>query len=114
MSRTLQCPRWLRRKGVLLAWGILLLAVIAVINAIDLRLVGSAMTWQAWLTTHSSYFLAWRILLYATTARGWLWMRKRVLAREPDPAPRLQLLCTEFAAVAALTALETLSLAQHG
>jgi len=114
MSRTLQCPRWLRRKGVLLAWSILLLAVIAVINAIDLRLVGSAMTWQAWLTTHSSYFLAWRILLYATTARGWLWMRKRVLAREPDPAPRLQLLCTEFAAVAALTALETLSLAQHG
>lgn len=114
MSRTLQCPRWLRRKGALLAWGILLLAVIAVINAIGLRLAGSALTWQAWLTTHSSYFLAWRILLYATTARGWLWMRKRVLAREPDPAPRLQLLCAEFAAVTALAVLETLSLAQHG
>lgn len=114
MSRTVHCPRWLRRKGALLAWGILLLAVIAVINAIGLRLAGSAMTWQAWLTTHSSYFLAWRVLLYATTARGWLWMRKRVLVREPDPAARLRLLCTEFAAVAALAVQETLSLAQHG
>ncbi|GLU39212.1 hypothetical protein [Pseudomonas sp. NBRC 100443] len=114
MSRTLQCPRWLRRKGALLAGGILLLAVIAVINAIGLRLAGSALTWQAWLTTHSSDFLAWRILLYATTARGWLWMRKRVLAREPDPATRLQLLCAEFAAVAALAVLEVSSLVQHG
>jgi len=114
VSRTVHVPRRLRRHGMLLTWGILLLAVIVVINAIGLRLAGSAMTWQAWLATHNSYFLAWRMLLYAATTRGWLWMRKRVLARDPAPATRRRLLCTELAAVAALAVLETLSLAQHG
>ncbi|UXJ50150.1 hypothetical protein [Pseudomonas citronellolis] len=113
MSLAVQCPKWLRRKGVLLVWSLLLLAVIAMINAVGIRLAADTMTWQAWLTAHNGYFLAWRLLLYAATARGWLWMRKRVLARESDAITRQRLLRAELAAVTALVVLETLSLAQH-
>lgn len=54
----------------------------------------------------SGYFLVWRLALYAATARGWLWMRRRLLAREPDPEARYRLIRTEVAGVAVIVALE--------
>lgn len=50
--------------------------------------------------------LVWRLALYAATARGWLWMRRRLLAREPDSEARYRLIRTEVVSVAAIVALE--------
>ena len=42
--------------------------------------------WEQWLAAASGYFLVWRLCLYGATACGWMWMRRRLLAREGDDA----------------------------
>ncbi|MNF57043.1 hypothetical protein D3C84_385550 [compost metagenome] len=96
----------LRRAGLVVLWALLVLLAAVATNVIGINLAGGIEGWQTWLTAHSNHFLAWRLLLYAGTAYGWIWMRRRVLAREPDAGTRRRLLRAEMAAVFAVAALE--------
>jgi len=51
-------------------------------------------------------------LLYAATAWGWLWMRRRLRAREPERAAGQRLLRAEVAAIVAVSVLEASLLMQ--
>lgn len=106
--------RWLssRRVGVALLWAVLLLIAAAVVNAVGIRIAGGIEGWQRWMAAQSGAFLAWRLLLYAVTAWGWLWMRRRLRAREPERAAGLRLLRAEVAAIVAVIALEASLLMQ--
>jgi hypothetical protein len=106
-------PAWLRmrrlfnrRVGYALLWAVLLLAVAIAVNLIGIRALGSIESWERWMSDHASYFLAWRLLLYAGIAYGWRWMHKRVIAREPGAESRKRLIRVEIAGVAALAVLE--------
>ncbi|HBO3145809.1 MULTISPECIES: hypothetical protein [Pseudomonas aeruginosa group] len=104
----------LRRAGLALLSALLVLLAAVAANVIGIHLAGGIDDWQAWLTAHSTYFLTWRLLLYAGTAYGWIWMRRRVLAREPDAGTRRRLLRAELAAVVAVAALELSPYLQAG
>ncbi|MCF6751913.1 hypothetical protein L3X16_04480 [Pseudomonas stutzeri] len=104
----------LRRACRVLLWALLVLLAAVVANVVGIHLAGGIDGWQAWLTTHSNHFLAWRLLLYAGTAWGWLWMRRRALEREPDAGTRRRLLRAEMAAVVAVVALELSPYLQAG
>jgi hypothetical protein len=105
MSMSTERPqRRLRRAGLVLLWVILLLVAAVAANVVGIHLAGGIEGWQQWLTAHTNHFLAWRLLLYAGTAWGWLWMRRRVLAREPGARQRL--LRAEITAVMTIAALE--------
>ncbi|MFZ4823969.1 MULTISPECIES: hypothetical protein [Pseudomonas] len=104
MSLTRRWPRHLRRAASITLWVILLLALAVAVNVLGIQLAGSIESWQQWLADHTGHFLVWRLLLYAATAWGWMWMRRRVLAREPGARQRL--LQAEIAAVMAVAALE--------
>ena len=101
--------RWLfnRRTGVMLAWTFLLIAIAVIVNLLGIRLVGSVENWQRWMHEHARFFLLWRLLLYAITVYGWLWMRRRLLAREPGNTTRQRLRRAEISAVLAVILLET-------
>lgn len=103
-----------RCAGLVLLWVVLLLAVAVVSNVIGIHLAGSIEGWQQWMTDHASYFQIWRLLLYAGTAWGWLWMRRRVLAREQGAGTQQRLLRAEIAAVFAVAALEISQFVQAG
>lgn len=93
-----------RGLGLALLWIFLLPAVTVAANFVGIHLAGGIEGWQQWLADHAGHFLAWRLLLYAGTAWGWIWMRRRVLAHEPGARQRL--LRTEIAAVVAIAAQE--------
>ncbi|MBX6317211.1 MULTISPECIES: hypothetical protein [Pseudomonadota] len=100
--------RWLfnRRVGRTLLWasGLLILAIVA--NVVGIRLAGSIEGWQRWMADHAGLFFVWRAVLYAGTVWGWLWMRRRLRAREPEGGAQQRLLRVEIAAVLAVIALE--------
>lgn len=100
--------RWLfnRRTGWIFLWTILLLATAITINLFGIRLAGSIDRWQAWMDEHAGFFFLWRLLLYAITVYGWLWMRKRLRNREPDKQACQRLTRMEIAAVLAILVLE--------
>ncbi|MCY1297322.1 hypothetical protein D9M70_467580 [compost metagenome] len=104
----------LRRAGLVVLGALLVLLAAVAANVVGLHLAGGIEGWQAWLTAHSNHFLAWRLLLYASTAYGWIWMRRRVLAREPDAGTRQRLLRAEMAAVVAVAAVDISPLLQAG
>jgi hypothetical protein len=70
--------------------------------------------WRQWMDAHAGWFLVWRLLLYAVTVYGWLWMRRRLHAREPEGGARQRLLRVEVAAVLAVVALEVSQFMQAG
>lgn len=96
----------LRRAGLVLLCSFLLLAVAVLINVVGISMAGSIENWQQWLAEHANLFLAWRLLLYAGTVRGWIWMRRRLLARQPEASARQRLLRAEITAALAIAALE--------
>ncbi|MDM9652395.1 hypothetical protein QU755_13090 [Pseudomonas wenzhouensis] len=96
----------LRHAGLVVLGTLLALLAAVTANVVGIHLTGGIDGWQAWLTAHRTHFLAWRLLLYTGTAYGWLWMRRRVLVREPDAGTRRRLLRAEMAAVAAVVVLE--------
>jgi len=98
--------RRLRPLAGALAWTLALLIISLLANLVGIRLAGDVVGWQHWLSAHSGVFLGWRVLLYAGTAWGWLWMRRRLRAREPGGAAVGRLLRVEIAAVLVLLALE--------
>ena len=94
---------------------VLLVAGIAVgVNVVGLHVVGSIDGWEQWLREHSGHFLVWRLLLYAATAYGWWWMRRRLREREPSAETHQRLLRVEIAAVATLVLLEGSQLLRNG
>lgn len=54
----------------------------------------------------------WRLCLYGATVYGWVWMRRRLLAREEDAQARRRLVRSEIAGVVAIVALEASLLMQ--
>lgn len=100
--------RWLfnRRAGLTLVWVVLLLAVAIIVNLFGIRLAGGIDNWQQWMKAQAGFFFLWRLLLYILTVYGWLWMRKRLLDREPDEAAYRRLIRMEIAAVLAISVLE--------
>ncbi|MCV6207060.1 hypothetical protein OFL32_13425 [Pseudomonas aeruginosa] len=107
-------PRWLfnRRAAKALLWTMVLAAVAVGANIVGIYLVGSVAGWERWLAAAAGYFLVWRLCLYGATAYGWVWMRRRLLAREDDAHPRRRLVRSEIAGVVAIVALEASLLMQ--
>ncbi|VFR27466.1 FIG00958347: hypothetical protein [plant metagenome] len=101
-------PDWLfnRRLGKALLWIALLLIVAVAANALGIHFVGSVASWERWLANASVYFLVWRLCLYGATVYGWLWMRRRLLARESSKEAKRRLLRAEVASIVAMVALE--------
>ena len=107
-------PRWLfsRRVAKALLWTVVLAAVAVCANIVGIYLVGSVAGWERWLAAAAGYFLVWRLCLYGATAYGWVWMRRRLLAREDDAQARRRLVRSEIAGVVAIVALEASLLMQ--
>lgn len=107
-------PRWLfnRRAAKALLWTMVLAAVAVGANIVGIYLVGSVAGWERWLAAAAGYFLVWRLCLYGATAYGWVWMLRRLLAREDDAQARRRLVRSEIAGVVAIVALEASLLMQ--
>ncbi len=101
--------RWLfnRRTGAMFVWTLLLLATAIIVNLLGIRVAGSVENWQRWMSEHAAVFLIWRLMLYAFTMYGWIWMRRRLLAREPGASTQQRLRRAELSAVLAVILLET-------
>lgn len=106
--------RLLGRIGTASLWAFLLVAAAATANFIGIRMAGNSEAWQLWMQDHAGWFLGWRLILYAGTIAGWVWMRRRLISREPGHATRLRLLRIEIAAVVAFIALEASLLLRSG
>jgi hypothetical protein len=112
MRATWLRPRWLfsRRAANALLWTVLIVAAAVAANIAGIYLVGSVAGWERWLAAAAGYFLVWRLCLYGATAYGWIWMRRRLLAREDqsgtDRQARRRLVRSEIAGVVAIVALE--------
>ena len=106
--------RWLfsRRAATALLWAVVLVAAAVGANIAGIYLVGSVAGWERWLAAASGYFFVWRLCLYGATVYGWLWMRRRLLAREEDAQARRRLVRSEIAGVVAIVALEASLLMQ--
>ncbi|HEP9100206.1 TPA: hypothetical protein VDV07_000236 [Pseudomonas aeruginosa] len=101
-----------RRAAKALLWTVVLAAVAVGANIVGIYLVGSVAGWERWLAAAAGYFLVWRLCLYGATAYGWVWMRRRLLAREDDAQARRRLVRSEIAGVVAIMALEASLLMQ--
>lgn len=108
------CEGFGRRMAKALLWTSVLLAAALAANLIGIYRFGSIDGWARWMAAASGYFLLWRLCLYAATAIGWRWMRRRLLAREPNEAARRRLIRAEVAGVLAIAALECSLLLQVG
>ncbi|EDV5273614.1 hypothetical protein ABP43_002822 [Salmonella enterica subsp. enterica serovar Mbandaka] len=108
MNTTWLRPRWLfsQRAAKALLWAVVLVAAAVGANIVGIYLLGSVAGWEQWLAAASGYFLVWRLCLYGATAYGWVWMRRRLLAREDDEQARRRLMRSEIAGVVAIVALE--------
>ncbi|MCW5706962.1 hypothetical protein [Shinella sp.] len=104
---------FLKRTGIATAWLLLFLGAAVVANLVGIRMAGDVAAWERWLHRHSLWFLVWRLTLYAGIAAGWIWMRKRVLDREPDSTTGQRLRRLEVAAVAVFVVLEASLLLQR-
>lgn len=75
---------WLFNKQV--AWGlfwlILMILIALGVCMVGVRIAGDIEQWENWLIRYALVFLLWRMVLYAGLIYGWVWMRKRVIARE--------------------------------
>ena len=107
-------PRWLfsRRAAKALLLAVVIIAAAVGANLVGIYLVGSVAGWERWLAACAGYFLVWRLCLYGATVYGWVWMRRRLLAREEDAQARRRLVRSEIAGVVAIVALEASLLMQ--
>lgn len=110
-------PVWLRprrlfsrRAAKTMLWTVLIVVGAVGANVVGIYLVGSVADWERWLAASAGYFLVWRLCLYGATAYGWVWMRRRLLAREDQNGAGVQarrrLMRSEIAGVVAIVALE--------
>ena len=107
-------PRWLfsRRAAKALLLAVVIIAAAVGANLVGIYLVGSVAGWERWLAASAGYVLVWRLCLYGATVYGWVWMRRRLLAREEDAQARRRLVRSEIAGVVAIVALEASLLMQ--
>ncbi len=118
MRETWLRRRWLfsRRAAKALLWTVVIVAAAVGANVVGIYLVGSVAGWEQWLAAAADYFLVWRLCLYGATAYGWVWMRRRLLAREAqngaDGQAWRRLVRSEIAGVIAIVALEASLLMQ--
>lgn len=107
-------PRWLfsRRAAKALLLAVVIIAAAVGANLVGIYLVGSVAGWERWLAASAGYFRVWRLCLYGATVYGWVWMRRRLLAREEDAQARRRLVRSEIAGVVAIVALEASLLMQ--
>lgn len=118
MHTTWLRPRWLfsRRAVKALLWAVAIIAIAVGANIAGIYFVGSVAGWEHWLADAAGYFLLWRLCLYTATTYGWVWMRRRLLAREADKEAKRQarhrLLRSEIAGIIAIVALEASLLMQ--
>lgn len=107
-ARTWLRAAWLfnRYVGIALLWVLAVAGIAVTVNVVGIHVVGSIGGWERWLRAHSAHFLVWRLLLYATTACGWRWMRRRLCEREPAVETHQRLRRVEIAAVAIIVLLE--------
>ena len=100
--------RWLfnRQFGRTLGWIALLVLVAAGINLVGIGLAGDVAGWNRWLDAHTGHFFVWRLCLYGATVYGWIWMRRRLRARDASAETHQRLLRAEIGAVAAIALLE--------
>ncbi|MGL4667647.1 MAG: hypothetical protein ACRCWR_06930 [Saezia sp.] len=106
--------RWLLNKRVVkqVAWGLLWIILVILVSVgvsiAGVHLAGDIAKWGDFLKQYASVFLLWRVFLYAGLVYGWLWMRKRVIAREAShgcdetQAKRRLLVCEVCTAMAIL------------
>lgn len=59
-----------------------LMMVAFFINMIGISITGTVENWQHYLTKNARYFLMWRLTVYGLVIVGWLWAKKRLIARE--------------------------------
>lgn len=110
---------WLLDKRVLkqflrgLLWVLLVIVVALGVCIAGVQVTGDIEQWESWLTKYAPVFLLWRLALYAGLIYGWLWMRKRVIAREQGQVKR-RLLVSEFCALAVLIVMEVTNWLAHG
>ena len=107
-------PRWLfsRRAAKALLLAVVIIAAAVGANLVGIYLVGSVAGWERWLAASAGSFLVWRLCLYGATVYGWVWMRRRLLAREEDAQARRRLVRSEIAGVVAIVAREASLLMQ--
>lgn len=112
----LRWPTWLlnRRVGIALLWVLLVAGIAVTVNVAGIHVVGNIDGWERWLHAHAAHFFVWRLLLYAATAYGWWWMRRRLGQREPSAETHQRLLRIEIAAVTTIALLEGSQLLRHG
>ncbi len=119
-ERTWLRPTWLLNRRVAagllrtVVWMLLVAGVAVGVNLAGIHIVGSIDGWQRWIRANSSYFFAWRLFLYASTAYGWWWMRRRLLKREPSVESHQRLRRVEIAALITLVLLEGSQLLRSG
>lgn len=103
------------RQTLITLLAILLVLVIAVgINLWGIRMAGDIQSWERWLSDRAPIFFIWRMMLYGIIVYGWLWMRKRVLLREPSVETRFRLRRIERCTAASILLLETTNLLAQG
>ena len=100
--------KWLfsRQLGRTLGWVALIVLVAIAVNVVGIRLIGDVEGWGRWLDERAGYFLVWRLCLYGATAYGWMWMRRRLRARDASAETHQRLLRAEIGAVAVIVLLE--------
>ncbi|UOB56992.1 hypothetical protein MRS60_07795 [Burkholderia pyrrocinia] len=79
-----------RLLRLVVLWTALLLLGAFAANMIGIYLAGGVIAWSRWLEEHKLFFLVWRLCLYAATAAGWVWARRRLLQRDPESRQRVQ------------------------
>ncbi|NLC35488.1 MAG: hypothetical protein GX772_03435 [Alcaligenaceae bacterium] len=102
--------RWAGWKWLVLAlvWLVVLVLIMAVLPALNPRLIEQAAHWQPWVQRHAVGFLVWRLMLYGGIAWGWWRLRGRLLEQDTlDPDTRQRLRRAQWSAVLALALLET-------
>jgi len=95
-----------RRLAQTLAWIALAVLVAVGVNLAGIGLVGDIDSWTRWLDDKAGYFFVWRLCLYGATIYGWLWMSRRLTARDPSSETHRRLRRAEIAAVGAIVLLE--------
>ena len=75
---------WLFSRSLILflisLFGLMMVAFF--INMIGISITGTVENWQHYLTKNAHYFFVWRLTVYGLVIVGWLWAKKRLIARE--------------------------------
>ncbi|KWT06535.1 hypothetical protein [Pseudomonas amygdali] len=99
-STTTKTGRW-RKAGkaaltFLLMSLLMALLVVTFLTFVD-KVFGDLEQFSEWQRTHYGYMLAWRLLVYATLAFGWLKIRKQLVQQASSDIPAGLMRCEVIA-----------------